>query len=150
NQLSTIEEHSLDGQNWKSYRLQLPREIPLGYHNISITFNGEHVGKTHLIVCPDRAYLPESLANGGRVAGFNISLYGLRSERNWGCGDFTDIRPLVDWSCKEVGFSFIGLNPLHALHNRVPYNTSPYLPLSIFYKNLIYIDIERVPEFNQC
>ena len=34
------------------------------------------------------------------------------------------------------------------LHNRVPYNTSPYLPLSIFYKNLIYIDIERVPEFS--
>ncbi len=49
----------------------------------------------------------------------------------------------------EIGFSFIGLNPLHALHNRVPYNTSPYLPLSIFYKNLIYIDVERVPEFNR-
>ena len=35
-----------------------------------------------------------------------------------------------------------------ALHNRVPYNTSPYLPLSVYYKkSLIYLDIERVPEF---
>ncbi len=85
--------------------------------------------------------------NGGKTAGFNVALYGLRSGRNWGCGDFTDLRALTEWAKREVGFSFIGLNPLHALHNRVPYNTSPYLPLSIHYKNLIYIDIERVPEF---
>src|SRR5581483_5113449 len=78
---------------------------------------------------------------------FNVALYGLRSRRNWGCGDFTDLRGLIEWARKEVGFHFIGLNPLHALHNRVPYNTSPYLPLSMFYKNLIYIDIEDVPEF---
>ena len=42
------------------------------------------------------------------------------------------------------------MNPLHALHNRVPYNTSPYLPLSLYYKNLIYVDIEAVPEFAAC
>ncbi len=87
------------------------------------------------------------LAKGGKTAGFNVALYGLRSKRNWGCGDFTDLRALVDWSMREVGFSFIGLNPLHALHNRTPYNTSPYLPLSLYYKNLIYLDIENVPEF---
>ncbi len=56
---------------------------------------------------------------------------------------------LIEWAQSEIGFSLIGLNPLHALHNRVPYNTSPYLPLSIFYKNLIYIDIESVPEFKR-
>ena len=104
------------------------------------------MSESYLVVCPDRAYLPENLSRGGRTAGFNITLYGLRSDRNWGCGDFTDLRALIDWASVEIGVSFIGLNPLHALHNRVPYNTSPYLPLSIFYKNLIYIDIESVPE----
>ena len=81
-----------------------------------------------------------------------MALYGLRSNRNWGCGDFTDLRALTEWARREVGFSFVGLNPLHAFHNRVPYNTSPYLPLSVYYKNLIYVDIERVPEFaaSQC
>jgi 4-alpha-glucanotransferase len=54
---------------------------------------------------------------------------------------------LTTWARRNVGFSFIGLNPLHALHNRAPYNTSPYLPLSMYYKNFIYIDIEAVPEF---
>ena len=32
-------------------------------------------------LCPERAYLPERLQSGGRTAGLNITLYGLRSER---------------------------------------------------------------------
>ncbi len=149
---STSDLHQIDGSemndsHWTTYRVPLPAEIPLGYHTVSVAVDGEPAGRAQLIVCPDKAYLPDSLAHGGRTAGFNVSLYGLRSERNWGCGDFTDLRALIDWAFHEIGFSFIGLNPLHALHNRVPYNTSPYLPLSMFYKNLIYIDVERVPEF---
>src|SRR5437660_981265 len=83
----------------------------------------------------ERAYLPDSLRHGGRTAGFNITLYGLRCDRNWGCGDFTDLRALIDWAHDQVGFTFIWLNPLHALHNRIPFNTSPYLPLSLYYEN---------------
>ncbi|MBV8569840.1 MAG: 4-alpha-glucanotransferase [Acidobacteriaceae bacterium] len=132
---------------WWTRRLDLPSELPVGYHSLRLSLNGLEIADSLVIVCPERAYLPEQLANGGRTAGFNVSLYGLRSQRNWGCGDFTDLEGLMDWAHSDVGFSFIGLNPLHALHNRVPYNTSPYLPLSMYYKNLIYIDIERVPEF---
>ncbi len=140
----------LEDQVWNAYKLPLPAEVPLGYHLLTASINGESMGESHVIVCPDKAYLPEDLRGSGKTAGFNISLYGLRSDRNWGCGDFADLRPLIDWARFEVGFSFIGLNPLHALHNRVPYNTSPYLPLSIYYKNLIYIDIEGVPEFKNA
>jgi len=140
---------SMGDRRWTSYDLQLPAELPLGYHTLQITRGGYFAGECHLIVCPDRAYLPENLTRGARTGGFNITLYGLRSTRNWGCGDFTDLRALIDWAHDEVGFSFIGLNPLHALHNRVPYNTSPYLPLSLYYKNLIYIDVEQVPEFSR-
>lgn len=136
----------IDGRAWICYELPLPREVPLGYHSLKLGVNGRLVGESQLIVCPDRCYLPEFLEHGGRTAGFNVALYGLRSERNWGCGDFTDLRALCDWA-REIGFSFVGLNPVHALHNRTPYNTSPYLPLSMFYKNWLYIDIEAVPEF---
>jgi 4-alpha-glucanotransferase len=145
-QLSARREMVKGDRRWSVYDLPLPAELPLGYHKLKISIDGKSTGETYLIVCPDRAYLPENLKAGGRTAGFNVTLYGLRSDRNWGCGDFTDLRSLIDWASTEIGVSFIGLNPLHALHNRVPYNTSPYLPLSIFYKNLIYIDIESVPE----
>ncbi len=137
----------VEREHWTWYRLDLPSGLPLGYHSLTISIDGQSVRPAHLIVCPDRAYLPESLAGGGRTSGFNVALYGLRSSRNWGCGDFTDLRALTSWAFREIGFGFLGVNPLHALHNRTPYNTSPYLPLSMYYKNHIYIDIEAVPEF---
>ncbi len=137
----------LDGHRWSTLRLDLPAELPLGYHTLQLSLDGHSLPPSHLIVCPDRTYLPQNLAQGGRTAGFNVALYGLRSQRNWGCGDFSDLKGLLTWARRDVGFSFVGLNPLHALHNRTPYNTSPYLPLSMYYKNLLYIDVESVPEF---
>ncbi|HEX4167812.1 MAG TPA: 4-alpha-glucanotransferase [Bryobacteraceae bacterium] len=138
----------LDERRWHSLRFNLPAELPLGYHTLTLMAQGRQPAKCQLIVCPHRAYLPDFLNNEtGRTAGFNVALYGLRSQRNWGVGDFTDLRRLIDWARREIGFSMIGLNPLHALHNRTPYNASPYLPLSMYYKNLLYIDVEAVPEF---
>jgi 4-alpha-glucanotransferase len=110
---------------------------------------GEEVlrGRTRLIVGPDRAWIPTELEQGGKAAGVAVSLYGLRSSRNWGCGDFTDLEPVIDWVAQDLGGGFLSLNPLHAIANRQPFNTSPYLPASIFFRNPIYIDVERVEEF---
>jgi 4-alpha-glucanotransferase len=79
------------------------------------------------------------------MAGLALTLYGLRSARNWGCGDFTDLRAVID-AFAPAGAGFIALNPLHAIANRQPYNTSPYLPQSAFFRNFIYLDVERVAD----
>ena len=123
----------------------LPEELPLGYHDLEILV-GTASATTRLIVAPDRAYLPEGL----RAAGVAIALYGVRSQRNWGCGDFRDLQGVLDWVADQVGASFVALNPLHAIHNRRPYNTSPYLPNSIFYQNWLYLDVEGIPDFAAC
>ena len=125
-------------------RLALPHDIPPGYHEITVSIPADNVDCTsRLIVCPARAYQPANL----RAAGIGISLYGLRSATNWGCGDFTDLRRFTSWAVKNLGTGFIALNPLHAIPNRAPYNTSPYLPNCSHYRNFIYVDVEAVPEF---
>ena len=83
----------------------------------------------------------------GRAAGIAVSVYSLRSERNWGCGDFADLYKVIDWAATDLRAGFIGLNPLHAIPNRQPYNTSPYLPVCSFYRNPLYLDIERIEDF---
>jgi 4-alpha-glucanotransferase len=151
-QASAAIELQRDGLRWFVYRTPLPDGTPLGYHTVRVSVEGRPAlaAEASLIVCPERAYFPEQLQQGGRTAGIAVMLWGLRSQRNWGCGDFTDLRAFTDWIADDVRASFIGLNPLHAIHNRTPYNTSPYLPLSIFYKNFIYLDIQRIPEFVGC
>ena len=44
----------------------------------------------------------------------------------------------------------MALNPLHAIHNRRPFNTSPYLPNCTFYQNFLYLDVESMEDFAAC
>ena len=94
---------------------------------------------------PERSYLPPVLER-GRAWGFGANLYALRSRRNWGIGDFTDLRALVRFAA-TAGADTVGVNPLHALHYVDPEAASPYSPTSRYFRNPIYIDVEAVPEF---
>ena len=96
------------------------------------------------ILAPDQCHFP---ALKHPANGINCFLPSLRSERNWGAGDLSDLRNFAMRLAERAPVDFIALNPLHAIHNRTPYNTSPYLPLSIFTHNLLYLDIEATPEF---
>jgi len=98
-----------------------------------------------LIVCPQRAY-QGAQTTAGRTWGFAAQLYGVRSARNWGHGDFTDLLALIDLAA-ELGASAVGLNPLHALFDDRPAEPSPYFPNSRLFLNPLYIDLDAVPEF---
>jgi len=139
----------LRGRTFVRKLVPLPEDLPLGYHDLRVALEGGPTATTRLILCPDRAYMPAVIGDGKRTAGLAVAFYGLRSARNWGCGDFTDLERLIDWLADEVGVSFVGLNPLHDIPNRRPFNLSPYLPTTVFYKNPIYLDVERVEEFRQ-
>ena len=89
-----------------------------------------------------RCYQPPLLEEGGRLWGFTVQLYGLRSARNWGIGDFGDLRRLAELSGR-LGAGILGVNPLHATSG-----TSPYSPSSRHALNVLYIDVEALPEFD--
>jgi len=89
---------------------------------------------------PGRCYQPELLERGARVWGFMVQLYGVRSRRNWGMGDFADLRALLELGAAR-GASLVGVNPLHATQG------SPYSPSSRLALNPLYMDVEALPEF---
>lgn len=129
-----------------SIRLQA---LPLGYHRLRITWTDaagrEQTAAQRLIVVPRRC-LPIGAALGRRrVYGLLANLYTVRSASNWGIGDAGDLRRLVEWAA-DVGAAFVGINPLHALHNR-GVHISPYSPVSRLYRNPLYIDVDAVPEW---
>jgi len=134
------------GETWVRISARPPVELPLGYHEIAVQC-GSLQAVTRYIVAPRRAWIEPHLAHGGLAAGLAISLYGLRSAHNWGCGDFRDLLDLIDWAPDGLRASFVGLNPLHAIHNRRPFNTSPYLPNCIFYQNFLYLDVEGMEDY---
>jgi 4-alpha-glucanotransferase len=75
-----------------------------------------------------------------------VQLYSVRSRRNWGHGDFTDLAKLVEIA-SGLGASGLGLNPLHALFDDRADEASPYFPSSRLFLNPLYIDVEAIPEF---
>ncbi len=136
----------MDGRTWVRKQARLPIALPLGYHQIAVRV-GNASASTRYIVTPERAWSDPHLGRHGRAAGVAVSLYGVRSDRNWGCGDFRDLLDLVDWVAGDLEAGFVALNPLHAIHNRRPFNTSPYLPNCSFYQNFLYLDVEGIDDF---
>jgi 4-alpha-glucanotransferase len=136
-----------DADRPEDVTLPLPDPLPLGYHRLEITAGGT-TAQIALIVPPAACYLHPELQPGARSWGLTVQLYGLRSGRNWGIGDFTDLAHL----CREaapLGAAAIGVNPLHALFAAEPRHFSPYSPSSRAHLDYLYIDVTEVPGFHE-
>ncbi len=148
--LTASEVKFVQGHRHVRVELPAPQGLPVGYYQLTVKADGLVGGSTgsmRLVVAPSRCYVPPALESGRRFWGLALQLYSLSSGRNWGCGDFTDLKQVVEWAGKSLGAGLIGLNPLHAIRNSAPHNTSPYAPLNRLALNELYIDLERLPEF---
>lgn len=145
-ELKVIEKQSVGGTNQVKLAFDLPDFIPLGYHKASL--EGKPV-TCSLIIAPETCYEPEALLNGEKIWGSGIQLYSVRSEKNWGMGDYRDLNTLVE-KLAVNGAHYVGLNPVHALYQDNPLHCSPYSPSSRIYSNVMYISPEEMPEFAEC
>ncbi len=101
--------------------------------------------KRHVLQTATRCFIPNFLSS-ERVWGVSLQLYELRSQRNWGIGDFEDLRVIIDLVA-SLGGDFVGLNPLHAPFLADARRCSPYEPSSRLFLNPLYIAVEKLPGF---
>jgi 4-alpha-glucanotransferase len=127
---------------------RLPVRLAPGYHRIRASLSvgsTERVGEQRLIVVPPTCHQVAEALKERSAFGVIANLYAVRSARNWGAGDLSDLAALAAW-VGHMGGAFVGLNPLHALRNR-GWGVSPYSPVSRLFRNVLYLDVTAIPEF---
>jgi 4-alpha-glucanotransferase len=121
-----------------------PANLPVGSYRLHLTDASSFIEEVPLIVAPPGAFDGDF----ERCWLLAVQLYGVRSARNWGIGDFTDLAGLIELA-GHLGADGVGLNPLHALFDDRPADCSPYSPNSRLFLNALYIDVEKLPEFQR-
>jgi 4-alpha-glucanotransferase len=130
----------INGESYHRVRFEIPNPCPLGYHDLRI---GDSLST--LIVAPQRAFLSAALNGSKKRSGVALNLYRLRTESNWGVGDFGDLRRMAPLLA-QINCDFIGLNPLSSCAIDGYENFSPYSPSSRHALDLIYLDPEQLLE----
>jgi 4-alpha-glucanotransferase len=146
--LPLIDAREIDGRRRERRALPLPLLPEPGYHRLRLSFGDEHHERI-VIAVPESCFLPPYLQSGPGDWGLTVQLYGLRSARNWGIGDFHDLHGLIR-GAGALGAAAVGLNPLHALTLSNPRRASPYSPTSRLMLNPLYIDVESALGFSGC
>ncbi|MCU4677369.1 4-alpha-glucanotransferase [Catenovulum sp. 2E275] len=144
-----VDAEVVDELEYQEYLIELNAKIGLGYHTLALfDENNNQIASQSLIIAPQRCYQPDPIMQGHKVWGTSIQLYCLKSETNWGIGDFSDLNFVVSQIAK-LGGQFVGLNPIHALYPANPNSCSPYSPSSRRWLNIFYIDPQVVEGFAQ-
>ncbi len=153
--LRNLGNRNFGGVEFQRGELDLPLLTQPGYFRLEVEQPGrESLPETamSLIVTPLCCYQPAAVNGERHVWGPTVPLFALRSDRNWGIGDFSDLRTLVDLTA-DAGGGLVGLTPLHALFPDDPLRPSPYIPnapSSRCFGNVLYLDVEAVAEFDEC
>lgn len=81
---------------------------------------------------------------GFRGVGTAVPIFSLRTESDFGIGEFCDLRPLVDWAA-ATGQCVIQLLPVNDCTRKGEWRDSyPYSPISSFALNPIYMHLQDI------
>ena len=145
--LFEVKDRRVEGKNtYVLLRAEISEELEPNYYELKVKTNkGEYC--TLIAVAPNQCYSIDKKGK-NKLFGFSLQLYSLKSKRNWGIGDFTDLSNFVEISARSGG-DVIGLNPLNVLCHDYPESASPYNSVSRLFLNPIYIDVEKVPYYEE-
>lgn len=102
-----------------------------------------------VIAAPERPPTVREAGGKARLWGWTTALYGLRSARNMGLGDYEDLAGCSE-ALAALGGDFVGINPVHVLGYGPSAPVSPYSPSHRAALNPWHLAIDRLPEFEHC
>lgn len=101
-----------------------------------------------VIAAPTQAPDVGELTGRARIWGATAPLYGLRSARNLGVGDYADLAAAAQ-AFGALGADFLGVNPIHA-KGAATTDISPYSPSSRIAYNSGLIAVDHVAGVERC
>lgn len=117
--------------------------LAMGRHQLFVRLATGATGQTLVVSAPRRVYVPDR----DRTWGVFAPLYSIRSRRNMGIGDITDLAEVTRW-VHDQGGSVVGTLPMLAAFLDEPCEPSPYAPVSRLAWNELYLDVTALPEFS--
>ena len=143
---------SVEGENVVTRTWDTELVLPLGYHRLSLHAGGR-TASALIFAAPEHADTtaldPEHGLRPGRSRGWGSILptYALRRKEDWGCGDYTALGQLVDWTGDHGGCSVATLPLLSSSCDEPLFESSPYTPTSRCSWNELYVDPTAEPEW---
>ncbi|MGH9789354.1 MAG: 4-alpha-glucanotransferase, partial [Candidatus Acidiferrales bacterium] len=142
--LRAEEREQVGRERFVARRLALP-PLPLGYHRLRVGVARREF-EALILAAPQEAFAP---AGRERAWGLFLPLYSLRTKRNMGAGDFTDLEAFSRWMARQGG-QLVGTLPLLAAFLSQPFEPSPYSPASRLFWNEFYVNVMQAPELGRC
>ena len=146
-QLTPREGASIDGRPFSLFDLDLPHDLPPGYHRFTLEQRGRRE-KTLIVSAPPRAWLTPRPRQRQRW-GLFLPLYALRTAGDWGVGDYVGLAELAEWIGARGG-SFVSTLPFLAAFLEEPFDPSPYAPVSRLFWNEGFVDVTQAEELACC
>jgi 4-alpha-glucanotransferase len=79
-------------------------------------------------------------------AGLALPVFSIRTEESFGCGEFSDLKKLVDWSVK-LGMKVVQILPVNDTTATYTWVDSyPYAAVSVFALHPLYLSIDELEE----
>jgi 4-alpha-glucanotransferase len=138
-----VRSEQVGGSTYVEIEFGLALEVPAGYHRLHLDYGGS-TSDSLLLSAPVRVRDVDP----GRSWGVFLPLYAVRTQRNWGVGDLTDLGDLAEWTA-GLGGGVVATLPILSAFLSEPFDPSPYSPASKLFWNELYLDVPGIPEMRR-
>lgn len=150
--LPVTDRAEFNGTGYVAVQLSLSLVLSCGYHQFAIAAGQsdrpEAAAGCLVIVTPDTCSVPPGLQGQARIWGVSCRVDTLRSGRNWGIGDFSDLKELLFRSAEE-GAGALAISPLQC---RIPGQRGRPLSgqvSSLCFPDFVSLDPEVIADFSE-